>query len=39
VLAWRLVGILDAIYNAVTAEASAISPGMLQDILKFEEYV
>ncbi|KAJ7900535.1 hypothetical protein B0H13DRAFT_2275335 [Mycena leptocephala] len=36
-LAWRLVGILDTIYNAVTAEASAISPGMLQDILKFEE--
>ncbi|KAJ7192679.1 hypothetical protein GGX14DRAFT_479842, partial [Mycena pura] len=36
-LAWRLVGILDAIYNAVGAGGSAISPGMLQDILNFEE--
>ncbi|KAJ7909049.1 hypothetical protein B0H13DRAFT_1878068 [Mycena leptocephala] len=38
VLAWRAVSILDAIYNAVGEGTSAtISPGMLQDVLKFEE--
>ncbi|KAJ7909053.1 hypothetical protein B0H13DRAFT_1878072 [Mycena leptocephala] len=38
VLAWRVVSILDAIYNAVGEGTSAtISPGMLQDVLKFEE--
>jgi len=35
-LARRAVGIFDVIYTAVGG-ASAISPGMLQDILKFEE--
>ncbi|KAJ6476065.1 hypothetical protein DFH09DRAFT_440274 [Mycena vulgaris] len=38
VLAWRAVGILDAIYNAVGgADSAAISPDMLQEILKFEK--
>ncbi|KAJ7909051.1 hypothetical protein B0H13DRAFT_1878070 [Mycena leptocephala] len=38
VLAWRAVGILDAIYNAVgEGTSTTISPGMLQDVLKFEE--
>ncbi|KAJ6545523.1 hypothetical protein B0H19DRAFT_1167900 [Mycena capillaripes] len=36
-LAWRLVGILDTIYNAVGGGVNAVSPRMLQDILKFEE--
>ncbi|KAJ6521658.1 hypothetical protein DFH09DRAFT_1331075 [Mycena vulgaris] len=37
-LAWRAVGILDAIYNAVGgADSASISPGMLQEILKFEQ--
>jgi len=38
VLAWRAVGILDAIYNAVgEGTSTTISPGLLQDVLKFEE--
>ncbi|KAJ6521653.1 concanavalin A-like lectin/glucanase domain-containing protein [Mycena vulgaris] len=37
-LAWRAVGILDAIYNAVGgANSVSISPGMLQEILKFKQ--
>ncbi|KAJ6522791.1 hypothetical protein DFH09DRAFT_1421460 [Mycena vulgaris] len=37
-LAWRAVGILDAIYNAVGgADSGSVSPGMLQEILKFEQ--
>ncbi|KAJ6532927.1 hypothetical protein DFH09DRAFT_1181913 [Mycena vulgaris] len=37
-LAWRAVGILDAIYNAVGgADSASIFPGMLQEIVKFEQ--
>ncbi|KAJ6476066.1 hypothetical protein DFH09DRAFT_1293207 [Mycena vulgaris] len=37
-LAWHTVGILDVIYNAVGGVNSAsISPGMLQEIVKFEQ--
>ncbi|KAJ7479722.1 hypothetical protein FB451DRAFT_1239684 [Mycena latifolia] len=35
-LAWRAVGILDAIYNAVGGGTSPIPPSMLADIVKFE---
>ncbi|KAJ7479619.1 hypothetical protein FB451DRAFT_1239417 [Mycena latifolia] len=35
-LAWRVVGILDAIYNAVGGGTSPIPPSMLADIVKFE---
>ncbi|KAJ7479685.1 hypothetical protein FB451DRAFT_163871 [Mycena latifolia] len=36
-LAWRVVGILDAIYNAVGGGTSPMPPSMLANIVKFEK--